>query len=37
MEYIIVMITALFIYNANHIENNCTDDGCPSWHEENLD
>lgn len=24
---------ALFFYNKYSIENNCTDDGCPSFHE----
>ena len=23
----------LFVYQETHIENNCTDDGCPSFYE----
>lgn len=35
MEYLIAVIVALWIFDHNHIENNCTDDGCPSFHELN--
>ena len=34
MIFALATLIGLFIYQETHIENNCTDDGCPSFFEE---
>ena len=34
MIFALATVIGLFIYQEKHIENNCTDDGCPSFFEE---
>ena len=37
MIFALATVIGLYIYQATHIENNCTDDGCPSFFEEFKD
>ena len=37
MIFALATVIGLFIYQETHIENNCTDDGCPSFFEEYKD
>tara|TARA_Y100000022_G_C12946727_1_gene238481 strand:+ start:359 stop:496 length:138 start_codon:yes stop_codon:yes gene_type:complete len=33
MVIALATVIGAFIYQETHIENNCTDDGCPSFYE----
>tara|TARA_X000000950_G_scaffold253519_1_gene316590 strand:- start:1302 stop:1433 length:132 start_codon:yes stop_codon:yes gene_type:complete len=33
MIFALATVIGLYVYQETHIENNCTDDGCPSFFE----